>query len=133
MLICTVGEHAGHRITIPDGGLNVGRLSDNDLVLNDDGVSRVHARLLFDNGALWLRDAGSRNGVFVNGIRVTDHKALKVGDELSIAEHVFLVKLESESQVPSPPPTEPVESGNDDTTQDEPPQSSRPWYWPFSS
>lgn len=135
VLVCTAGGHAGRRITIPEGGLNIGRSPDNELVLLEDGVSRFHARLHFDNGAVWLRDAGSRNGVFVNGKRVTDHKALKVGDEITLAEHTFLVKLESDSQLPSPtpPPTGEGGGGGDDTTQDEEPPKARPWYWPFSS
>jgi pSer/pThr/pTyr-binding forkhead associated (FHA) protein len=66
-------------------------------------VSRYHARLVFENGSLWLQDAGSRNGVFVNGVRVTGHKALKVGDSMTIAEHTFELRwLDDESSVEAP-------------------------------
>ena len=135
VLLCTEGDHHGQRITVPEGGLNIGRSADNELVLNDDGVSRFHARLLFDNGSLWLQDAGSRNGIFVNGHRVTGHKALKVGDEVSVAEHVFLIKLEAESQLSSRTPAPRSTRGSDDTTKDdEAPENkgNRPWFWPFS-
>lgn len=136
VLVCIEGGLKGQRFAVPEGGLDIGRASENHVVIRDDGVSRFHAHVLFDNGALWLRDAGSRNGVFVNGSRITQHQALKVGDELRIAEHAFVVQLLTESQLPAktPQPAEPRQAGNDDTTQDEeaPPAQSRKWFWPFN-
>jgi pSer/pThr/pTyr-binding forkhead associated (FHA) protein len=135
VLLCTAGDHAGQRIAVPEHGLNIGRSADNELVLNEDGVSRFHVRMLFDNGSLWIQDAGSRNGVFVNGHRVTGHKALKLGDEVSVADHVFLVKLESESQLPASTSTPAPAQGNDDTTQESEADDNKPsrsWFWPFS-
>ena len=87
VLVCTSGTLAGFSYPIVAGTeLSIGRSEDNDLVLTEDGVSRFHARLHNDEGAIWLRDAGSRNGVFVNELRVTDHHALKVGDVVRVAE-----------------------------------------------
>ncbi len=138
VLVCVAGALAGKRIVIPDGGLDMGRSEDNHVIIVDDGVSRFHARLLFDNGSLWLQDSGSRNGVYVNDNRVTQHQALKVGDQLRIAEHVFDVRLESDSQVPFSPDanTESVlpGKGSDDTTDAADTTSSpakKRWYWPF--
>ena len=136
VLVCIEGGLQGQRFAVPEGGLNIGRASENQVVVRDDGVSRFHAHILFDNGALWLRDAGSRNGVFVNGTRITQHQALKIGDELRVAEHLFVVKLVTESQLPgdTPEPTDRQTAGNDDTTQDEeaPANPSKKWFWPFS-
>ncbi len=136
VLVCIEGDLRGQHIAVPEGGLDIGRAPENHVVLQDDGVSRFHAHLLFDNGALWLRDAGSRNGVFVNDARVTQHRALKVGDRVRIGAHVFEVRIEPDSQVPNQPPTpgEPSPAGGDDTTQDDepPPKPSRRWFWPFS-
>ena len=42
----------------------------NDLVLPDPYVSRVHASLKWEQGRLWIEDAGSRNGTWVNNLRV---------------------------------------------------------------
>lgn len=130
VLVCIEGDLQGQRIAVPEGGLNLGRAPENHVVIEDEGVSRFHAHMLFDNGALWLRDAGSRNGVFVNGARVTQHQALKVGDEVQIAKHRFLVKLEPESMLP-PDRSQGGADGNQDTTQSEPPPAKR-WFWPFS-
>lgn len=96
ILVCTAGALAGRRFVVPEGGLDLGRAKESGVVIVDEGVSRYHARILYDDGRLWLQDAGSRNGVFVNGSRVTGHRALKVGDEVRIAEHVFSIAQAAE-------------------------------------
>lgn len=62
--------------------LTVGTLASNDVVVDADGVSRVHA--VFERfGATWcVRDLGSRNGTFVNGGRIVGDRALHPGDEV---------------------------------------------------
>ncbi|MEO0601114.1 MAG: FHA domain-containing protein [Myxococcota bacterium] len=123
VLVCTDGALAGQAVRVPEGGLGIGRSDDNGLVLPDDGVSRYHARLLYDNGSLWLQDAGSRNGVFVNDKRVTGHKALKVGDVITIAQHTFELKWEDD--------LESAEPERDTQRPGEDPRKRR-WFWPFS-
>ena len=87
IVVCTAGK--GRVIfSRPESGLKIGRAAENDIVFDDDGVSRFHASLILDNGTLWLRDAV---GVFVNGQRVMDQCALKVGDELTISLSILLL------------------------------------------
>ncbi|MFN7144377.1 MAG: FHA domain-containing protein [Myxococcota bacterium] len=88
-LLCTEGLLAGQRFPITPEGLRIGREAGNEVHIDDAGVSRQHARVLLHNGAVWVQDAGSRNGIFVNGERVPDHKQLKVGDRLTVGAHVF--------------------------------------------
>ncbi len=118
-LVCTSGSLEGQVFELSDTGLSLGRYPDNDVVIPDDGVSRYHARLLYDNGSLWLRDAGSRNGVFVNDVRLSDHRALKVGDVIRIAQTEFEVRWGIEEV--------------EDSSQVQPePDKKKRWYWPFS-
>jgi FHA domain len=64
--------------------VTVGTLESNDLVVDADGVSRVHA-VLERFGDTWcVRDLGSRNGTFVNGDRIIGEHALHAGDEISL-------------------------------------------------
>jgi transcriptional regulator with PAS, ATPase and Fis domain len=42
-----------------------------DIVIEDPTVSRLHAELECRDDGLWVRDLGSRNGTFVEGVRVT--------------------------------------------------------------
>lgn len=43
-----------------------------ELVIADRAVSRVHCELAAELDGLWLRDLGSRNGSYVNGVKVTE-------------------------------------------------------------
>ena len=62
--------------------VTVGTLDSNEVVVDADGVSRVHA--VFERfGDTWVvRDLGSRNGTFVNGGRIVGERALRSGDEI---------------------------------------------------
>lgn len=62
---------------------NLGRQSDNDLVLLDNRISRRHARILKDERGYLIEDLGSRHGTFVNGERVQS-AVLKGGDQVSL-------------------------------------------------
>lgn len=65
----------------------IGRRSDNDIPINNVQVSRRHALLMSHNNEWWLNDLGSRNGIYLNGLRITSARRLRNGDEICIANH----------------------------------------------
>jgi hypothetical protein len=66
---------------------SVGRGSENGVRLDgDDFVSGRHALLEPRADGLWVSDAGSTNGTFVNGARVTDARLLHRGDVVRIGQ-----------------------------------------------
>lgn len=70
-------------LTFKPGGrrLNVGRVSDNDLSLNDNSVSKIHATLVLNaEGTLLVADTGSTNGTFINGRRISYGEARQIED-----------------------------------------------------
>lgn len=71
--------------------LRVGRGPEADLVLDNKRISRVHAILLTVGEVLLLVDAGSTNGSFVNGQRVTRHE-LAAGDVVGFDRDEFVVE-----------------------------------------
>jgi pSer/pThr/pTyr-binding forkhead associated (FHA) protein len=73
------GALAGQRIAVPPTGLTIGRETDNMLILPDPSVSRHHARIAVENGALVVYDLNSTNGVYVNEQRVSK-QSLRAGD-----------------------------------------------------
>jgi pSer/pThr/pTyr-binding forkhead associated (FHA) protein len=73
------GALAGQRIAVPPTGLTIGRETDNMLIIPDPSVSRHHARIAFENGALVVYDLNSTNGVYVNEQRISK-QSLRAGD-----------------------------------------------------
>ncbi len=71
-------------------GARLGRASDNEIVVDEDGISRHHCAFLFEGEQLAIKDLGSTNGVFVNGRRVTE-APLGSGDLLLIGRATFVV------------------------------------------
>ncbi len=75
--------HSGSGLELTIHGIcGVGRGEDNELHLEDDHISRYHARLTRRNGIIWLRDLSSANGTYVNGERVVGACRLFHGDEV---------------------------------------------------
>lgn len=67
---------------------DVGRSEANQVFLKDIDISRKHCQILHEASGWVLRDLNSRNGVYVNGARVTAHP-LKEGDVIQIAKAVL--------------------------------------------
>ncbi|MBM3737948.1 MAG: FHA domain-containing protein [Acidobacteria bacterium] len=72
----------GSRVAIKASPFLIGRQTGNHLVLRDNRVSRVHARILNEGGAFFLEDAQSRNGTFLNGRQITQPTVLAEGDSI---------------------------------------------------
>lgn len=49
--------------------ISAGRTRNCDITIPDESVSKLHALLREEGGALYIEDAGSRNGTFVDGAR----------------------------------------------------------------
>lgn len=91
--------------------LRVGRRESCDIVLRFANVSAHHALLTVDEGYWFVKDLGSRNGVKVNGIRITaqTRKRLDPGSTLSVAKHKYEVKYNpADLGAMGPPPSDDV-------------------------
>ncbi len=69
---------------LEQGVINIGRRPDNQLVIDDARISRLHAQLRLVRGRYVLFDLGSTGGSFVNGRRIHQHE-LHPGDVISLA------------------------------------------------
>jgi len=68
---------------ILDGSeVSIGRSPDNDLPLPDQFCSGRHALVVGTRDGFVIRDQGSKNGVFVNGIKILAETLLRRGDEI---------------------------------------------------
>ncbi|MEM6750299.1 MAG: ATP-binding protein [Planctomycetota bacterium] len=77
------GPDRGRRIELPDHEpQQIGRSSE-AIHLGDQTISRRHAELTPEGDGQWsIRDLQSSNGTFVNGVRVSDSRKLKPGDQI---------------------------------------------------
>lgn len=84
------GPYFGKVLPVP-GRLVIGRGSDCDLVLDEPEMSRKHAMIEVTAAGIYLRDMGSSNGTFVNGVQVRD-AVLYSGDQIAFDRNRFLVE-----------------------------------------
>lgn len=77
----------GPNIPVGAQSRTIGKNSDNQIRLNYVDVSRKHAILYkIPNGDIVIEDCGSKNGTFVNGIKITSQK-LNPGDKVTITRN----------------------------------------------
>jgi hypothetical protein len=66
------------------GPIVIGRSADADLVISDDFVSSIHAKVLPDGDSAIVEDLGSTNGTMVNGQPVTRPLKVREGDMIEL-------------------------------------------------
>ncbi|MFT3837428.1 MAG: sigma 54-interacting transcriptional regulator [Myxococcaceae bacterium] len=71
-LTVTKGADAGASVQVASPRFRLGALQGNDLTLKDPSVSGLHAELSHDELGIRVKDLGSRNGTFVDGVRVLE-------------------------------------------------------------
>jgi len=76
--------------------VRIGTARTNEIVIRANGVSRNHARVVRRDDGLWVEDADSRNGTFVNGLRVKSER-LRHLDVLTLGRQIDLVLLQRET------------------------------------
>jgi len=91
-----------HEHSFEQSTIRIGAMEDNDLVVSDETVSRFHCRIEQDEVGYILRDLGSTNGTYVNGIRIRE-AYLNPSCTISIGQTdlLFLVGQERVEVVPS--------------------------------
>ena len=72
------------RVAIESARFTIGHSHDNDLAIDDPGLSRRHALIERFDGIVQISDCGSESGTFVNGKRVNGGAVLRNGDTISI-------------------------------------------------
>jgi len=80
---------AGRCIKLDRLPLRLGRDPDNELVLEDDGVSRRHARIERRSGRVVLMDVGSTNGTLLNDVELSGIVELNTGDRIQVGSTIF--------------------------------------------
>ena len=87
LLVC-MGANVGHRYSLAEPEVVIGRSTRCDIQLNDDRVSSRHAELVRRGSRYRIYDLGSANGTLVNAQRV-DEIDLRDGDLIQVGYTVF--------------------------------------------
>lgn len=64
--------------------MTVGRAEDNRVVLSRPQVSKHHLEMTQKDGIVTVRDLGSLNGTYVNGVRIREERRLSPGDRVTV-------------------------------------------------
>jgi len=73
--------------------ISIGRTADNDIVLDNRGVSRKHAQIEFNDNAAVIMDNESLNGTFVNSRKVGE-EILRDEDVITIGKYALVYRTE---------------------------------------
>lgn len=97
----------------PGTRISVGRKKENELTIDDESVSKVHAAIVLNSeGGLTVADTGSTNGTFVGDERISYGKAVVVGPSEKVMFGTVGVTFE---RVQAPLVAEPVEEPESDS------------------
>lgn len=91
-LTITTGDHTGKQFPLSEPEYLIGRHRDNTIQLADLGVSGFHSRIYRGPDGYVLEDLKSRNGTWVNGMRVF-HTTLAHGDKVHVGQTDLLYEL----------------------------------------
>jgi diguanylate cyclase (GGDEF)-like protein len=87
-LVVIYGSDLGKRVYLGMAAFDIGRSPQNDLFIDQESVSRHHARVTFDGSHYWVQDLQSTNGTFVNDEAVREQK-LRDGDQLRVGRSIL--------------------------------------------
>jgi SARP family transcriptional regulator, regulator of embCAB operon len=92
--VARLRAQSGQLHPLSGAATRIGRLADNDVVLDDAEVSRHHAVVSDTGTSFVITDLRSANGVYVHGRRIRGSVALADGDRIRICHHEFVFEIE---------------------------------------
>jgi transcriptional regulator with PAS, ATPase and Fis domain len=99
-LVVIDGPSRGNRVRVENGLARVGSAAASDLSLADFTVSRVHCELRVHPSSIAIKDCGSTNGTYVEGVNVRDGE-VQPGATVRVGRSVFRIEsVDGNSVVP---------------------------------
>ena len=89
-LTCTDAVSTIDDVTLNALPATVGRGEEADVCVHDSWASRIHCRLVEQDGELWFEDNSSSNGTSLNG-EIALRSKVQSGDELTVGITTFRV------------------------------------------
>lgn len=92
-VVAHLRDSDGRRYPLRGTVTRIGRLAENDIVLDDDTVSRYHAVIVDTGNNFVITDLRSANGVDVGEQRIRASATLADGDQICICGHEFTFEI----------------------------------------
>lgn len=92
-VVAHLRDSDGRRYPLRGTVTRIGRLAENDVVLDDDTVSRYHAVIVDTGNTFVITDLRSANGVDVGEQRIRTSATLTDGDQICISGHEFTFEI----------------------------------------
>ncbi len=99
-----LGERVVAEVSFREDALRIGRMKENDLVINNLAVSRFHAVLRRVGDGFEIEDLGSENGTFVDGVQVKGRVPVGLGAQIAIGKHLLSLRSGEDENLPAPRP-----------------------------
>jgi pSer/pThr/pTyr-binding forkhead associated (FHA) protein len=100
----TIEDDEGKTTVIPliRDEMTIGRQDGNTIRLTERNISRKHARLVRQNGTMYVEDLASYTGVRVNGARIVAMTPVAEGDEVQIGDYKLMVRIDRPAAAANP-------------------------------
>ena len=96
-LVVTSGTHMGQVIPVTAEKFIIGRATDCHLKAKSELISRYHCAILVGEEVI-VRDIGSRNGVRLNGEKISTEQKLSHGDILALEPLEFRILIVADGE-----------------------------------
>jgi diguanylate cyclase (GGDEF)-like protein len=87
-LVLIYGTDLGKKYNLEKPSIIIGRSPKSDIQVDQEAVSRNHAKIINNGKVLLVRDLGSTNGTFVNENAIEETE-LRDGDQIKIGRTIF--------------------------------------------
>ena len=95
--LVVVFENGSFSVPVKESESIVGRGETCDIKIIRPEVSRIHCKVWVESGSAWIEDLSSRNGTFVNGLKIDSRNLIRHGDSITLGG-VFIKVLEHEAE-----------------------------------
>jgi DNA-binding SARP family transcriptional activator len=93
-VVARLRDKAGRQYLLNGATTRIGRLEDNDIVLDDEDVSRYHAMIINTGTGFVITDLRSTNGVEVRGRPIQGNATLADGDHIRFGKSEFIFEID---------------------------------------
>jgi pilus assembly protein CpaF len=93
MFLITLAEKGGEaqELFFEKDEVTIGRLAQNDIVLNKGNVSKYHSKIVLKDGKYIVVDLKSTNGTYVNGKKIAGPLVVRPTDKIHVGDYIINV------------------------------------------